>query len=116
MIATEGTIQYLEDVFAITVAKLEPSERVAWEALFRGYIAFYQREEPLEVYDRAWRGFQADDRVHALGARLDGKLVGITHFFVPQNTSGDPTSATYRISSPPKTPAAAASPAPSSQR
>jgi len=53
----------------ITVGKLEPSERAAWETLFRGYIAFYQREEPQEMYDRAWDEFQADTRVHALGAR-----------------------------------------------
>jgi hypothetical protein len=26
---------------------------MAWEALFRAYIDFYQRTEPLEMYDRA---------------------------------------------------------------
>ena|SRR5215469_2342050 len=72
----------------ITVGKLEPSERAAWETLFRGYIAFYQREEPQEMYDRAWDEFQADTRVHALGARQDGRLVGITHFFGHPSTSG----------------------------
>ena len=72
----------------ITVGKLEPSDRATWETLFRGYIEFYQREEPSEMYDRAWREFQADTRIHALGARLDGKLVGITHFFDHPSTSG----------------------------
>ena len=72
----------------ITVGKLEPSERAAWQTLFRGYIAFYQREEPQEMYDRAWDEFQADTRVHALGARQDGRLVGITHFFGHPSTSG----------------------------
>jgi GNAT superfamily N-acetyltransferase len=72
----------------IAVGKLEPSERAAWETLFRGYIEFYQREEPQEIYDRAWDQFQVGTRVHALGARQDGRLVGITHFFVHPSTSG----------------------------
>jgi GNAT superfamily N-acetyltransferase len=72
----------------IAIGKLEPSDRAAWEALFRAYIDFYQRTEPQEMYDRAWDEFQADTRLHALGARLDGKLVGITHFFIHPSTSG----------------------------
>ncbi|AEW92887.1 MULTISPECIES: GNAT family N-acetyltransferase [Streptomycetaceae] len=72
----------------ITTGRLDASERAAWEGLFRAYMDFYQREEPQETYDRAWREFQQDTRVHALGARLDGELVGITHFLVHANTSG----------------------------
>jgi GNAT superfamily N-acetyltransferase len=72
----------------INIDKLVPSDRDVWEALFRAYINFYQRVEPQEVYDRAWHEFQTDTRLHAFGARLDGRLVGITHFFVHPNTSG----------------------------
>lgn len=72
----------------ITVGKLEPSDRAVWETLFRGYIEFYQREEPQEMYDTAWREFQADSRIHALGAWHDSRLVGITHFFAHPSTSG----------------------------
>ena len=59
----------------IGIGRLVPSDRPAWEALFRAYIDFYQRAEPPEMYDRAWREFQADTRLHALAARLDGRIV-----------------------------------------
>jgi GNAT superfamily N-acetyltransferase len=72
----------------ISISKLEPSDRGVWEALFRAYIDFYQQVEPPEMYDRAWREFQTDTRMHALGARLDGRLVGFTHFLVHPHTSG----------------------------
>jgi GNAT superfamily N-acetyltransferase len=72
----------------ITVGKLAPSDRTVWEGLFRGYIEFYERVEPAAMYDRAWQEFQADGRMHALGARLDGRLVGLTHFLVHASTSG----------------------------
>src|SRR5215831_18742714 len=72
----------------ISINKLVPSDRAVWEALFRAYIDFYQRVEAPEMYDRAWSEFQADTRLHALGAKLDNRLVGITHFLAHPNTSG----------------------------
>ncbi|MFJ8043449.1 GNAT family N-acetyltransferase [Kitasatospora sp. NPDC096147] len=72
----------------ITIDRLGPDDRDAWETLFRAYLDFYQRVEPPETYDRSWQEFQADTRMHALGARLDGRLVGLTHFLVHANTSG----------------------------
>src|ERR1700722_833692 len=71
-----------------TIGKLAPSDRDAWEALFRAYMDFYQQVEPPEMFERAWREFQADTRLHALGARRDGTLVGIAHFFAHPSTSG----------------------------
>ena len=72
----------------IDIGKLQPEDRADWEVLFRGYIDFYERTLPQEAYDRAWELFRQDARVHALGARVDGRLVGITHFFIHANTSG----------------------------
>lgn len=69
------------------IGKLAPSDRAEWEALFRAYIAFYKRNEPQAMYDRAWTEFQAGRSMHALGAKIDGKLVGITHFFRHVSTS-----------------------------
>lgn len=72
----------------LEISALTPPDRAAWEALFRAYIDFYGRVEPQTMYDRAWREFAEDIRLHALGARLDGRLVGITHFLVHPSTSG----------------------------
>ncbi|MCK2239867.1 MULTISPECIES: GNAT family N-acetyltransferase [unclassified Crossiella] len=71
----------------VEIGPLAEHERPTWEALFRGYTDFYHRVMPQESYDRAWREFRAGTRLHALGARLDGELVGITHFLVHPSTS-----------------------------
>ncbi|MEV4948739.1 GNAT family N-acetyltransferase [Streptomyces sp. NPDC053755] len=72
----------------ITIDRLEPADRATWERLFRAYLDFYGRVEGPETYERAWRAFRDDTRLHALAARLDGRLVGFTHFLVHPSTSG----------------------------
>ncbi|GAA0956005.1 GNAT family N-acetyltransferase [Virgisporangium aurantiacum] len=71
----------------ITVAPLQPEDRATWEALFAGYNAFYDRTWPAERYEQAWEEFRRDDRIHVLGARLDGRLVGIAQFLVHASTT-----------------------------
>jgi GNAT superfamily N-acetyltransferase len=72
----------------ITVGQLGASDRADWERLFREYNDFYQVRHPQSMYDRAWDEFRADERMHALGAWLDGSLVGIVHFFIHARTTG----------------------------
>jgi GNAT superfamily N-acetyltransferase len=71
----------------IIIDKLTSDDRADWETLFDGYNAFYGRTLPAEMYDRAWIAFQEDTRMHALGAKLDGRLVGITHFLTHVSTT-----------------------------
>ena len=76
------------DVRSLRIGPLTPADREQWEVLFRGYIAFYERTLPDERYDQAWEEFRSGARMHALGARLHGELIGIAHFLIHANTSG----------------------------
>ena len=73
----------------ISIETLKPADRAVWERLFEGYNTFYERVLPAEIYDRAWTEFQDGSRMHALGARLDGELVGIVHFLVHASTTSE---------------------------
>ena len=72
---------------AIIVGSLTSDDRSDWEQLFRSYISFYNRALPQHMYDRAWAEFQTGDRMHALGAKVAGRLAGIAHFLIHANTS-----------------------------
>lgn len=71
---------------SIEIAPLAASDRAEWEALARGYKAFYRTELADADYERTWQALLTDERVHGLGARLDGKLVGIAHYLFHAQT------------------------------
>ena len=54
----------------LAITPLAPADRAHWERLFRGYIEFYERDEPQAMYDAAWARFMAGDRLHGVGARM----------------------------------------------
>ena len=72
----------------VTITGLDEADRDAWERLFRGYLRFYQQDLAQDVVDRLWRELLSAARVHGLGARFDGRLVGIVHFLVHPSTWG----------------------------
>merc|ERR1719174_1422877 len=73
----------------VKIVKLQQSDRADWERLWRGYMTFYERPDlQQKYYDDAWMKFQQDTRVHALGAKVEGKLVGLVHFLEHANTWG----------------------------
>jgi GNAT superfamily N-acetyltransferase len=74
----------------IEIAPLAPGNRAEWEALARGYKAFYRTETPDKRYEETWRLLIGDGRVHGLGARIEGRMVGIAHYlFHAQSWSDD---------------------------
>ncbi|MGP4109509.1 GNAT family N-acetyltransferase [Streptomyces sp. 4N509B] len=64
----------------IDISPLRPEDRDGWEVLARGYKAFYRTPVADELYEETWRRLVNGGEVHGLGARLDGRLVGIAHY------------------------------------
>lgn len=64
----------------IEIRPLAAEDRGAWEVLARGYKAFYETVLPDAGYEKTWQRLQAGPDLHAVGAWLDGRLVGIAHY------------------------------------
>lgn len=64
----------------IDVGPLRPEDRAAWEILARGYKTFYRTTVPDDGYEETWHRLLTGSELHGIGARLDGKLVGISHY------------------------------------
>ena len=73
----------------LSIAPLRAVDRAGWEVLSRGYNAFYETVHADAVYDRTWQRLLAGRGVHGLGARLDGRLVGIAHYLFHANVWRD---------------------------
>ena len=76
----------------ILVRPIRQSDLEAWEPLWDGYNAFYGRHEETalaaKITQITWqRFFDAAEPVFALGAELDGKLLGLTHSLYHRSTT-----------------------------
>jgi GNAT superfamily N-acetyltransferase len=73
-----------------TVDALQASDYAAWQRLGVGYNRFYEREFPQATYDRTWARLMSGDGIHDFAARVDGQLLGITHYlFQPSIWTAD---------------------------
>jgi GNAT superfamily N-acetyltransferase len=70
----------------VRVAALIAADHPRWLELARGYKAFYKTKVSDAEYERAWKRLLANDRVWGLGAHVEGRLVGITHFLFHTGT------------------------------
>jgi GNAT superfamily N-acetyltransferase len=74
---------------AVATRSIEPSDRVAWSALWSGYLAFYETELSSEVTDLTWaRLLDPDEPVAGLVAvdEASHDLVGICHHVFHRST------------------------------
>jgi GNAT superfamily N-acetyltransferase len=71
----------------ISIRPLAPNDRGEWEPLWAGYLAFYEATIPAAVTDATWaRLNDPAEPMHALGAFLEGRLVGIVHYLFHRST------------------------------
>ena len=71
----------------ITIRPLEPENRADWEPLWAGYLAFYEATISRTVTETTWaRLNDPAEPMHALGAFVDGQLVGIVHYLFHRST------------------------------
>ena len=64
----------------IEISPLTESDRAEWEALSRDYKAFFN-VEPYDDYDQAFRRLRDDEHLRGITARLNGKMVGLAHYY-----------------------------------
>jgi GNAT superfamily N-acetyltransferase len=77
---------------SVTIRAIAPADRAAWEPLWAGYNAFYDRSGatalPAEVTQTLWqRLFDPGEPMFALVAEQSGRMVGITHYLFHRSTS-----------------------------
>lgn len=76
--------QLSNTAMTLHIAPLRTEDRAAWETLARGYKTFYETEVSPAEYETAWQRLlhheNTREDVFGLGAHLDGRLVGITHY------------------------------------
>jgi GNAT superfamily N-acetyltransferase len=65
----------------IVIRALHPEDRAAWEPLWQGYLTFYETQLSATTTDTTWERFHDPaEPMFALGAFVDGRLVGIAHY------------------------------------
>ncbi|HEU4458414.1 MAG TPA: GNAT family N-acetyltransferase [Methylibium sp.] len=73
----------------IGIEPLRPADRSGWQQLARGYRDFYETPTTDAEFEAAWQRLNAGGAVHGLGARIDGRLVGIAHYLMHASTWAD---------------------------
>ena len=76
--------------FHLVTRPLVQQDRPEWEALWKGYNAFYGRHGdtalPDEIVETTWDRLMSDaGAVHGLAAVADGRLVGLAHIIFHPN-------------------------------
>ena len=77
---------------ALTIRPISEADRDAWEPLWAGYNAFYDRAGATAlapaITQALWtRFFDPDEPVFALVAEQSGQLAGLTHFLFHRSTT-----------------------------
>ncbi len=64
----------------VEITSLIPQDRLRWTELWSEYLTFYDTSMPDDLFEHTWHRLLQGTALHGLAARLDGQIVGITHF------------------------------------
>lgn len=74
----------------LEIYPLQESEFESWLPLASAYMDFYRTTHEPAAYRTLWQRLHSHEGLHSLGARIDGTLVGFTHYlFHPSCWSAD---------------------------
>ena len=63
------------------IRELQESDRSSWDALWAGYLEFYETELTADQTELTWaRLLDPDFEMYSLGVELDGSLVAFAHY------------------------------------
>jgi GNAT superfamily N-acetyltransferase len=63
------------------IRELQESDRSAWDALWAGYLEFYETELTTEQTELTWARLQDPDfEMYSLAVELDGSVVAFAHY------------------------------------
>jgi len=62
------------------ITGLTAQDRPKWTELWTAYLAFYKLTLPDEIFEHTWARLLDDTAIHGLTARIDDRIVGLTHF------------------------------------
>lgn len=65
----------------VEIRPLVESDRAEWETLTHAFKQHFNAEESDEAYDRVWRRLMEAEEIYGIAARLDGRMVGIAHYY-----------------------------------
>jgi GNAT superfamily N-acetyltransferase len=69
------------------IRSIARTDRLGWEPLWQGYLAFYETSVPHEVSDLTFaRFFDDTEPMHALVAERASEIVGIVHYIFHRST------------------------------
>lgn len=72
---------------SVTIRPPQPTDRLAWDELWRGYLRFYRSRLEPQVTERTWaRLLDPAQQPHGQVAELDGRLVGLAHYLFHPST------------------------------
>ena len=76
---------FITPAASVELDSLQAFDYTAWQGLAAGYNRFYERTLSEATYQHTWTRLMQGDGIYGFAARVDGQLLGITHYLFQAN-------------------------------